>query len=296
MVFLLKYINGKKTGEKVIEIIDVHKRFGEFKAVDGIDLNVKKGSFIGLLGPNGAGKTTLINILIGLSKATQGEVYIEGDKVNRDNNNIKKKLGVVPQHTNLDKELTVYENLVFAAKLFKMKKKDYVIKIDELLNFMDLQESKDKEARTLSGGMQRKLMIANALINEPEIIFLDEPTVGVDINGRRKIWDILKTLKTMEKTVLLTTHYIEEADYLCDKVCFIDRGRIFENDTPYALKKNLGEHTVEYFDNQLKTNYRYFHSRKEATDFTKSIEMYTYIVRDTTLEDVFYNFTNRRVI
>ena len=146
------------------------------------------------MGPNGAGKTTLINILIGLSKATQGEVYIEGDKVNRDNNNIKKKLGVVPQHTNLDKELTVYENLVFAAKLFKMKKKDYVIKIDELLNFMDLQESKDKEARTLSGGMQRKLMIAKALINEPEIIFLDEPTVGVDINGRRKIWDILKTL------------------------------------------------------------------------------------------------------
>src|SRR5699024_2814845 len=145
-------------------------------------------------------------------------------KVSRNNNELKKKIGIVPQHTNLDKELTAYENLVFAAKLFKMKRADYKPKIEELLGFMELEEFRNKEAKQLSGGMKRKLMIAKALINEPDIIFLDEPTVGVDINGRRKIWDILKTMENMGKTILLTTHYIEEADYLCDRVCFIDRG------------------------------------------------------------------------
>ncbi len=280
----------------MIEIINVTKKFGEFKAVDRINLSIDKGSFIGLLGPNGAGKTTLIKILIGLGKPTEGEVFIEGEKVNRDNNNVKKKIGIVPQHTNLDKELTAYENLVFAAKLFKMKKKDYVIKIKELLEFLNLEDCKNKEASKLSGGMQRKLMIGKALLNDPDIIFLDEPTVGVDINGRRKIWDILKTMKTMGKTILLTTHYIEEADYLCDKVCFIDQGRIFENDVPYTLKKQLGEYTVEYFDNESKTNYKYFNTRADAAEFTKSLEGFTYTMRETTLEDVFCNFTNRRVV
>lgn len=281
---------------KLIEILNVTKKFGNFTAVDEIDLKINKGSFVGLLGPNGAGKTTLINILIGLSKPTMGEVLIEGEKVNRDNKKLKEKLGIVPQHTNLDKDLTAYENLVFAAKLFKMKKKDYVIKIHELLKFMELEESKDKEARNLSGGMQRKLMIAKALINDPDIIFLDEPTVGIDINGRRKIWDVLKIMKANGKTILLTTHYIEEADYLCDEVCFIDKGKMFENDIPSALKSQLGEFTIEYFDNDLKTNYKHFITREGANDFIKSIEGFTYTLRETTLEDVFYNFTNRRVM
>ena len=286
----------RKKAIELIEIINVTKTFGDFKAVYRINLSIERGDFIGLLGPNGAGKTTIIKILIGLLKPTEGEVMIEGEKVSRDNNNIKRRIGIVPQHTNLDKELTTYENLVFAAKLFKIKKKDYVIKIKELLKFMDLEECKDKEVTKLSGGMQRKLMISKALLNDPDIVFLDEPTVGVDINGRRKIWDILKAMKTMGKTILLTTHYIEEADYLCDKVCFIDKGKIFENDAPYALKKQLGDYTVEYFDDYLKTNYKYFHTRKEASEFAKSIDKFTYTVRKTTLEDVFYNFTNRRVI
>lgn len=280
----------------LIEIINVTKKFDDFIAVDDVNLNITKGSFIGLLGPNGAGKTTLIKMLIGLLKPTEGEIYIEGQKMNRHNNDIKKKIGIVPQHTNLDKELTVYENLVFAARLFKIKKKDYRIRIEELLNFMELEESRNKQANQLSGGMQRKLMIAKALINEPEIIFLDEPTVGVDINGRRKIWDILKAMRTRGKTMVLTTHYIEEADYLCDEVCFIDHGRIFENDTSDILKKRLGQYTVEYFDGKLKTNYKYFDTRDEAILFSKGIENFTYTIRDTTLEDVFYNFTNRKVI
>ncbi|NLL81801.1 MAG: ABC transporter ATP-binding protein [Tissierellia bacterium] len=280
----------------MIEIINVTKKFGEFKAVDEVNLKIDKGSFIGLLGPNGAGKTTLIRIIIGLGKPTEGQVQIGGERVGRNNDNLKKKIGIVPQHTNLDKELTVYENLVFAAKLFKMKKKDYVPRIEELLKFLELEDSKCKEARNLSGGMQRKLMIGKALLNDPDIILLDEPTVGVDINGRRKIWDILKAMKTNKKIVMLTTHYIEEADYLCDKVCFMDSGKIFENDSPCTLKKQLGDYTVEYFDNQLKTNYRQFNTREEANIFIKSIEGFNYILRETTLEDVFYSFTNRRVV
>ncbi|CCQ93355.1 conserved hypothetical protein [[Clostridium] ultunense Esp] len=280
----------------MIEVINLTKKFGDFTAVEDANLTINYGSFIGLLGPNGAGKTTLIKMLIGLLKPTKGEVFIEGQKMNRHNNDIKSKIGIIPQHTNLDKELTVYENLVFAARLFKIKKKDHGIKIEKLLHFMELEKSRDKQASQLSGGMQRKLMIAKALINEPEIIFLDEPTVGVDINGRRKIWDILKAMRSMGKTILLTTHYIEEADYLCDEVCFIDQGRIFENDTPAILKERLGEYTVEYFDENLKTNYKYFDTRADAIVFSKSIENFTYTIRDTTLEDVFYNFTNRKVM
>ncbi len=280
----------------MIEIVNVTKKFGDFIAVNNVNLSINEGSFIGLLGPNGAGKTTLIRMLVGLLKPTSGEIFINSEKVSRDNNSIKSKIGIVPQYTNLDKELTVYENLVFAAKLFKIKKKDYEIKINELIEFMELEDSKYKQANQLSGGMQRKLMIAKALINEPDIIFLDEPTVGVDINGRRKIWDILKAMKSIGKTILLTTHYIEEADYLCERVCFIDQGKIFENDIPDILKKQLGEYTVEYFDNELKTNYKYFDTREEASQFIETIHGFTYTMRDTTLEDVFYNFTNRRVL
>ena len=286
----------KKAGDNLIKIQDLSKKFGNFTAVENLSLIIEKGSFIGLLGPNGAGKTTLINMLIGLLKPTQGQVFIDKEKVSRNNNEIKKRIGIVPQHTNLDKELTAYENLVFAAKLFKIKKADYKVKIKELLQFMELEDSRDKQASELSGGMQRKLMIAKALINEPDIIFLDEPTVGVDINGRRKIWDILKTMKSNGKTILLTTHYIEEADYLCDKVCFIDQGKLFENDTPGVLKEKLGEFTVEYFDKGNRTNYRYFDNRQDAIDFTKTIDEFTYTIRDSTLEDVFYNFTSKKVI
>lgn len=283
-------------GDNLIEIKNVTKKFGDFTAVKNVNLTIESGSFIGLLGPNGAGKTTLIKMLVGLLKPTEGEIFIDGEKVSRNNNEIKKRIGIVPQYTNLDKELTAYENLIFAAKLFKIKKSDYKNKIEELLDFMELENSRNKEAKQLSGGMQRKLMIAKALINDPDIIFLDEPTVGVDINGRRRIWDILKIMENMGKTILLTTHYIEEADYLCDKVCFIDQGVIFENNTPEALKENLGRFTVEYFNKENKTNYRYFAQREDAIEFTRNIGEFTYTIRDTTLEDVFYNFTNRKVM
>lgn len=280
----------------MINIAGVTKKFGNFTAVDNISLEIPDGEFLGLLGPNGAGKTTLISMLTGLLKPSDGEIFINSQRMTRDNKEIKKKIGVVPQYTNLDKELTVYENLVFAGKLFKIPKSIYEIKIEELLNFIELGEFKDRKSMHLSGGMQRRLMIAKTLMNEPDIIFLDEPTVGVDLNGRRKIWDILKAMKTLGKTVLLTTHYIEEAEYLCSKVCLINEGKIFKNDTPENLKIQLGSHTVEYFDDELKTNYKFFHSREDAVEFSSEIKDFSYTIRETTLEDVFYNFTNRKVV
>ena len=237
----------------MIEINDVSKMFGEFAAVDNVNLKIQDGEFLGLLGPNGAGKTTIIKMLTGLLKPTTGTIYVDGEKMSRNNMKIKKRIGVVPQYTNLDKELTAYENLIFAAKLFKIK--DYKNKIEELLTFMELEKHKNKKAMNLSGGMERRLMIAKALINDPDIIFLDEPTVGIDLNGRRKIWDILKGMKAMGKTVLFTTHYIEEADYLCNQVCLINNGRVFKKETPEKLKNDLGIYTVEYFDSEMTVSY-----------------------------------------
>lgn len=280
----------------LIKLTNVTKKFGDFTAVDNVTLQIKKGEFVGLLGPNGAGKSTIIRMLTGLSKATAGQIYIDGQRVSRDNIKVKKKTGIVPQYTNLDKELTAYENLVFAAKLFKMKRKAYESKIKELMQLMDLEQYKDCQAKNLSGGTQRRLMVAKALINDPKIIFLDEPTAGVDLNGRRKIWDILKAMKAKGKTVLLTTHYMDEADYLCSRVCLINDGKIFEDDTPKNLKTKLGLYTVEYFNDQMVTEYVHFKAREEALAYTSKIKDFSYTVRKTTLEDVFYNLTKRKVV
>lgn len=277
----------------MIEIKNISKKFEDFTAVDDISLKIEAGEFVGLLGPNGAGKTTLIKMLTGLLKPNSGEIYIKGSRMSRNNKHVKAILGIVPQYSNLDKELTAYENLVFAAKLFKLK--NYNERINELLEFVDLSDYKESRAMDLSGGMARRLMIAKALINDPDIIILDEPTVGIDLNGRRKIWDILKYMKTKGKTVLLTTHYIEEADYLCNNIFLIDKGRIIENNTPENLKKELGIYTVEYFDEEMKTNYKFFKEKEIAIKYSANINSLHYTIRETTLEDVFYNFTNRKV-
>lgn len=280
----------------LIEINNVTKKFNDFVAVDSIDLKIDDASFVALLGPNGAGKTTLIKMLTTLLRPTEGEIYIDGEKVGRNNNGVKRKIGVVPQHINLEKELTTYENLVFAAKLFKMKKSQYRSRIEELIEFMELEEYRDRLSQQLSGGIQRRVMIAKALVNKPSIIFLDEPTVGIDINARRRIWDALKFMNKAGITILLTTHYIEEAETLCDRVCFMDKGKIFKDDSPENLKEALGRYTVEYFTKESMTCYRYFDTREEAMDFVDKLENNDFTIRELTLEDVFYNYSNRKVI
>lgn len=280
--------------DNIIEIKNVSKKFEDFTAVNGLNLNIEKGSFFGLLGPNGAGKTTLIKMLVGLLKPSSGGIFIKEQKMSRDNIFLKNIIGIVPQHINLDKELSVKENLIFSAKLYKLKKSEQEKKVEELLTFSDLKSIENKITKKLSGGMQRKLMIVKALIHDPEIIFLDEPTVGIDVNTRRKIWDMLKGMKDMGKTIILTTHYIEEAEYLCDQIGLMDQGKIFYCDTSERLKNDLGKFTVEYFNNKKVTEYKYFNSMDEAKHYTNELSG-NYILRNTNLEDVFYNFTNRKV-
>ncbi|MCT4585121.1 MAG: ABC transporter ATP-binding protein [Peptostreptococcaceae bacterium] len=274
-----------------IKIKNVSKSYKKTKALTKLNLEIKNNSFFGLLGPNGAGKTTLIKILTGLIKPDLGEVYINGELMHRNNMKIKSILNVVSQNANLDRELTVYENMEFVSRLYKIDKKIRDKRINELLTKVDLMEHKDKKARGLSGGMKRKLMIAKGLINDPKVLFLDEPTVGIDLNSRRKIWDILKSMK--DKTIILTTHYIEEAEYLCDDIGLMDKGKVFNVDTPKNLRENLGEYTVEYFLDS-KTKYKHFKTIEEAKNYSLSLNN-EYSIRKTHLEDVFYNFTNRKV-
>lgn len=279
----------------MIEINNLVKNYGDIKALDNLSLRIDSGEFVGILGPNGAGKTTLIRLMIGLINADEGQIIIDGKQIEKDCYDIKSKIGVVAQHINLDKELSVWENLYFSGLLYKVDKKTLKSKVDSLLEKMDLTKAKDRLCKKLSGGMKRKLMIAKAIIHDPDIIFLDEPTVGIDVNSRRDIWNILKSMHREGKTILLTTHYIEEAEALCDNVGLVNKGRVYHWDTPKQLIYNLGEYTVDYINQDGIEAYRYFKNMEEAKAFTRDLTN-SFSVRPSTLEDVFFSFANRKVI
>lgn len=274
----------------MISIKNVSKSYGDQKAVNSVTLDIPEGQFLGLLGPNGAGKTTLIKNMIGLLIPDEGQIYYDQDLLTRENMSIKIKIGVVSQHINLDKELTVYENLFFAGKLYKMPKKLIKERIDELLSLMKLEDKADRQIKTLSGGMKRKLMIAKALLHKPQYIFLDEPTVGIDVHARREIWQYLKTFHKKGHTIILTSHYIEEAEYLCDYVCMIHKGSIFKGNTSQELIKELGQYKV-VSDQGI----HFFSSVEEAKGFASNMDG-VYSIGHTSLEDVFFHETKAQVI
>jgi ABC-2 type transport system ATP-binding protein len=278
----------------MIRIENVTKKFDDFIAVDDVNLNIQRAHIHGLLGPNGAGKTTLIRSLIGLYEITEGEIKIDGELIGRDNYRIKSRIGVVSQHINLDKELTVDENLEFAGRLYKINKKEIKSRKEELLRFFDLTKSRDKQIKKISGGMKRKLMIAKALIHEPDVIILDEPTVGIDVKSRKEIWQMLIKLREEGKTILLTTHYIEEAEYLCDMISLIDAGRIKTTNTTKSLVRGIGNFCVEYvIDNKIL--YDYFEKEESAKEFSKSLSVH-FTIRKTNLEDVFQGFIDKKAV
>lgn len=278
----------------MIDIKSVSKSYGDVEAVDDISITIPDATFMGLLGPNGAGKTTLIRMLIGLIDCDEGKISIDNNVVSRDNQALKRRIGVVPQHINLDKELSVKENLIFSGMLYKMERSLIHKRVEELLDIMSLTKAQNRVCKRLSGGMKRKLMIAKALIHDPEIIFLDEPSVGIDLKARREIWDILKRMHSNGKTILMTTHYIEEAEYLCDRVSLMNEGKIFYCDTPSNLIEMIGRFTVEYFENSIETKFKYFKTLELAKDFANKLDD-KFTIRDTTLEDVFYSFAHRMV-
>ena len=288
----------------MIEMEDLVKKFphtnaqqkkGWKTAVAGVTLSVRRGEVFGLLGPNGAGKTTIIRMLTMQTQATSGVIRIDGQDIRRDPRAVKEMIGVVPQHVNFDQELTVWDNMELHARLHHMGGAERTARIEELLSEMELSEVRNDNVRRLSGGMKRRLLIARALIHRPQVLFLDEPTVALDPQIRRHIWDLVRAVAKSGVTVLLTTHYIEEAEALCDRVSIINKGSLIDVQTPHAFCEALGAFAVEW-DEEGGRAYRFFHTREEARAHARHIEenMQRVLLRPTNLEDVFIELTGRK--
>lgn len=238
----------------MIEVRNLIKRFPhrgkdgkqrEKTAVDGISFSVKKGEIFGLLGPNGAGKTTTIRMMTMQTRPTSGEIFYKGLSTRHDAQEVKELLGIVPQHINFDQDLTVGENMELHARLYHMGTAERKKRIAKLLDYVELSDVANDGVRRLSGGMKRRLLIVRALIHHPRILFLDEPTVALDPQVRRRIWDMVQSLARDGVTVFLTTHYIEEAEALCDRVAILAKGRLLDLDTPANLREKTNLPSLE---------------------------------------------------
>jgi len=300
--------------ETVIKASGLFKQYSGFAAVKGIDFEVAKGECFGILGPNGAGKTTTMNMVQGCSPITDGELSVFGMDITRHPREIKARMGVVPQENNLDPDISVIENLRIYARYFDIPREEALRRAAELLDFVALSDRKDERIPHLSGGMKRRLLVARSLINDPELIILDEPTTGLDPQARHLIWDKLRGLKKEGRTMALTTHYMDEAAQLCDRLVVMDHGRILDGGTPQELidrhvKKNVVElplaeggqdlilkclEGIEFeYETTAVTMYVYTdypdEVLKKASCFTES----GFVHRRTTLEDVFLKLTGR---
>ncbi len=276
----------------MIVVERLSKHYQEIVALDDLNLQISDGEIFGLLGPNGAGKTTLIKILTGLTRPTRGTARIAGFDVVSQPMEIKRLIGVSPQEINLDKELTAYENLLIYGKLHQVP--DLKDRIGSLLETGELTGRAHHRVREFSGGMQRRLLMLRAIMSRPQVLFLDEPTVGLDPQVRRHLWDLITGFKAEGITVLLTTHYIEEAEILCDRVGILNRGRLIALDTPQALKARAGAYTVESLRNGRR-HYEFVRDRDEA-DRRVLADPQGVIIRRVNLEDVFLKLTGESLI
>ncbi len=224
----------------IIEVKNLTKKFGAVTAVDGISFEVEKGSIFGFLGPNGAGKTTSINILCTLLSPSSGSAMIDGQDCVKDSAEVRKKIGIVFQDNTLDKELTAYENLLFHSYLYSVPKIGRKKRIEDALHFVDLIDRKNDQVKKFSGGMKRRLEVARSIIHQPKILFLDEPTLGLDPQSRSNLWEFISKLPEEQGvTIFMTTHYMEEAE-ICDRIAIIDKGKIIAQGSPGELKKMAG--------------------------------------------------------
>jgi ABC-2 type transport system ATP-binding protein len=232
-------------GTLAIEVKDLSKSFGSFRAVDHLSLEVRQGEIFGLLGPNGSGKTTTINMISGLSVPTSGEVRVLGYDVRHNARQVRQVLGSVPQETALYEELSAWTNMDFHADLFGIPRKEKKERITRLLELVQLLDRKDSRVGTFSGGMKRRLALARAMLHDPQLLYLDEPTLGGDVQARRAIWNYILALRDQGKTVLITTNYLEEAQALCERLAIIDHGKLIAVDTPEHLKQTYGGSVIE---------------------------------------------------
>lgn len=309
--------NEISNGVNIIEVKNLTKKYGSLIAVDDISFAVRKGEIFGFLGPNGAGKSTTISILATLLKFDSGEAIVNNFDVAARRNEVRKSIGLVFQDSSLDDKLTAAENLYFHADLYHVEKGSFKERLPEVLKLVDLWDRKDHIVKTFSGGMKRRLEIARGLIHYPQVMFLDEPTIGLDPQTRFNIWEyILKLKKEKDMTIFMTTHYLNEAEY-CDRIAIIDRGKIVALDTPANLKKMVGgdiitltaanlEKLRQVIENKFKLKVkmegnklkievvdgdkflpRLFNELEEKID---SVEL-----RKPTLDDVFLNLTGKKI-
>jgi ABC-2 type transport system ATP-binding protein len=251
-----------------IQVSDLTKRFDDVTAVDRLSFRVQKGELFGLLGPNGAGKTTTINMLSTLLKPTSGLAQVAGHDVRRNQDQVRRSIGVVFQEPALDTKLTGKENLTFHAMMYGLAKGDREKRIAQVLDLVELQEKSDTLVENYSGGMKRRLEIARGLIHRPQVLFLDEPTLGLDAQTRRHIWEYIKQLNAeYSVTIILTTHYMEEADYLCQRVAIMDRGRFVALDAPSKLKDILGGDVVSL---DVEGDASHFAAQLESVEWVKT--------------------------
>jgi ABC-2 type transport system ATP-binding protein len=283
--------------KEVIVTEKLTKTYDKTQAINNLDLTVHQGEIFGFLGPNGAGKTTTIRVLTTLTRASSGFAAVGGFDVSRDSEKVKKVIGVVQQHISLDRDLTVRENMEFHARLHHLDSSKRKQRIAELLKYVELIDCADKMVDTLSGGMKKKASIVCSLLHEPQVLFLDEPTVGLDAQARRRLWDLVRKLNMDGTTIFLTTHYIEEAEALCGRVGIMHHGQLIALDTPLQLRKKLGLVTVETLVANKETHYQFFSDRAEANRYVQNLppETKTIIIRDSNLEDVFIEHTGEKV-
>jgi ABC-2 type transport system ATP-binding protein len=283
--------------EEVITTEKLTKRYGDIAAIEDLDLNVHAGEIFGFLGPNGAGKTTTIRVLTTLTKPTSGRALVNGFDVVKEPDKVKAMIGVVQQHLSLDRDLTVKENMEFRARLHHLGASERKRRIDELLDYVGLTEHANRIVEKLSGGMKKRVSIVSSLMHRPRVLFLDEPTVGLDAQTRRRLWDLIRRLHLDGTTIFLTTHYIEEAEALCQRVGIIHRGSLIALGKPLELRQKLGLVTVETLVNNKETRYQYFADRETAKSYVQSLppDVKTIIIRESNLEDVFVEQTGQKV-
>ena len=282
--------------EYIISATNLTKKYGEKMAIDHLELKVKRGEVFGFLGPNGAGKTTTVRALSTLTGFDDGVVMIDGYDITKNPREAKAAIGGIQQHISLDKDLTVWENMMSHAMYQQMPKAERRKRIDQLAEYIGLGDYYNYKVDSLSGGWKKRVAIVCALVHNPKLLFLDEPTVGLDIQARRGLWDLLRKLNGDGMTIFLTTHYIEEAESLCHRVSFIEKGKVIADGTPDELAGKIGKFTVEYYGADHNTKYAYFPSRAEADEFAKQFDdTITVTVRRTNLEDAFVELTGNRI-
>ncbi|MGA7937321.1 MAG: ABC transporter ATP-binding protein [Kovacikia sp.] len=278
-----------------VSLQNVYKHYNKVPVVNDLSIEIQTGEMFGLLGPNGAGKSTTIRMLTTLTQPSQGQIQVAGYDVVRQRFQVKQQIGVVLQQTSVDNDLTVWENMEFHGRLHHIPRLQRQRDIDRWLEYVELSDRRDDAVKTLSGGMKRRLQIARALLHQPKILFLDEPTVGLDPQTRRRLWEIIRDLNKQGMTILLTTHYMDEVEYLCNRIGILDSGKLIELGTLQDFRQKHGEGLVMK-QTQDRWDYKFFPTLEDANAFLDQQPDKTgLMVRASNLEDIFVELTGRNL-